>query len=141
MPVEVQTLDRGLGLCFLASGIVKVEEVLRSQEVPLELLTPARYVLVDFTLVELLDITGHDIRRIVNNDKRNVELRPDLVQAMLAPADLPFGLGRIYAALSEREGWATEIFRDRAAAEGWLRKQVSSDLTFDPDHPPSDVWL
>ena len=47
--------------------------------------------------------------------------------AILAPGDLAYGLMRMGAALSQRDGLRTEVFRTSAEAQAWL------DAPPDPD--------
>jgi hypothetical protein len=117
-----------------------LEEILQALDLPEDILRKASYGLVDFTLVEILDLTGKEVQQIVARDRYNAGKNPTLAQALIAPADLSFGMGRMYAALSERGGWATNVFRDRRPAEEWLRETVDPGLAFEADYPLKESW-
>ena len=40
---------------------------------------------------------------------------------LVAPADVAFGLARMWEILAEGIGWQTQVFREPAAAEAWAR--------------------
>lgn len=140
MAVLLQTLDGGLGLYFEASGHVSMKEFFQTYEIPREVLQKARYCLVSFTHVESMKLSGEEITQMVEQDQSNVITNPQLVQAIIAPKDLPFGLSRVYSSLSDSDGWPTGVFRDRETAEVWIKNETNSDLSFHPDHPPKESW-
>ena len=140
MPVQVQTLDGGLGLYFYPVGVLTVKEVLPALDIPENILRAARYSLIDMAGIQATDLTGAHVRRIVARDRENVSTNPDIVQAFLAPKELPFGLGRMYSALSEPGGWPTAAFRHRMDAEQWIREEVGLELTFEADYPLRERW-
>ncbi len=43
--------------------------------------------------------------------------------AVVAPADLPFGLSRMYEMLQSQSMNVLKVFRERAAAEAWIFEQ------------------
>jgi hypothetical protein len=45
---------------------------------------------------------------------------PGVRRAIVAPSDLMFGMGRMYATHAEREGQDVRVFRTLAEAEAWL---------------------
>ena len=45
----------------------------------------------------------------------------------MAPADNPFGLARMYEALSARVPWEFRVFRDEDSALAWLDDEGDSD--------------
>ena len=122
MPVDVRQLDGGLGIEMAPTGCVTihtVKEALRARE---PFLGQARYVLVDFSQTELLDISGEDVRMVVETDNADAVLYPLICQAIVGPVDLSFGIGRIYSALADEGPWPSRILRTRPEARAWLRE-------------------
>lgn len=77
--------------------------------------------LVDDTYVEHA-LSGDQIRELV--ERRSPNLDPDSKLAVVAPADVTYGVSRMHQLMSEhRRPLNIEVFRDRAAALAWLGKE------------------
>jgi hypothetical protein len=74
------------------------------------------------TLTDLSEVTEVDVESFAIAAAASTPLFAlGVRRAIVAPTDLLFGLARMYASHAERGGGQIHVFRDRAAAEGWLR--------------------
>lgn len=122
------TLD-GLGVIHRGEGIVAGAEVIAAAAEHYRLEERARrlrYGVVDFTNVTELQITAAEAQAIAEEDRLTAALAPDVAVAVIAPQDHVFGMSRMWETFAEATGWSTRVFRGRAEALTWLRKQVPS---------------
>jgi len=74
----------------------------------------------DTTLVEAIDVTADDIRRLSGVTEEFTKRGSPVKVAVVAPGDLPFGLSRMYELLQSQSMNVLKVFRERAAAEAWM---------------------
>ena len=82
-------------------------------------------------LNELTDLSLADFSKVTTAGLRNLADYTDNLfratgvaatrTAIYSPRDLPFGLARVYEVLAEGSPEDVRVFRDRSAAEAWLR--------------------
>lgn len=79
-------------------------------------------VLWDFSNCDVSALTSGDLFEFIDAAKKHAHLRPNGKSAFLCQEDLAFGLGRMYASLTEvnRHPIKNEIFRTREEALSWL---------------------
>jgi len=128
MRVEIRLLDNGLGILYTIVG--QAGQAAWAQAIVRRHIRSARYVIVDFTDADLSELGDSDVKGIVQGDRELASLNQDLVQAIVAPGDLSYGIGRMYASRIDGGAWPTQVFRVRDEAEAWLRTQLDEALTF-----------
>ena len=93
-----------------------------------------RYSLNDLSKATEADLSTAFIEEHARVCIRASEVNPDAVVALVAPADLEYGLGRMWEMLSYEISWETCAFRNREEAKMWIRERVKerwniTDLT------------
>jgi hypothetical protein len=83
---------------------------------------PTKFLLWNLSQADLSNITGDDLRHILEVSNTLCKHRKHGKTAILAPSDLPFGLGRQYAILGELYDNPVHIesFRSYDMAIAWL---------------------
>jgi hypothetical protein len=124
MPATLTTIDGGRGYRLTGAGVLTAAEIIAIKdgvEADPALPRDLAYWLVDLSRVTELRLTAHDVRAIVAVDRRLARLMPSAVVAVVAPADVVFGLARMWEVLAEGIGWQTQVFREAGAAAAWVR--------------------
>lgn len=83
-----------------------------------------KYGYVDFSQVSELRVTAAEVQILADENRKTAALTPTAVVAVVAPLDHAFGISRMWETLMDASNWTTRIFRDRADALAWLRKQI-----------------
>ena len=121
MPLEVSW--EPLGAVFRFSGVVSDEDVIAAnREVYANPLLPAmKYQIVDFSLVEKINVSSATVRELASFDLRAAEINPDVKVAVITSAPLTRGLSNVYALTHESMGgrWAVQIFEREEDARAW----------------------
>jgi hypothetical protein len=85
--------------------------------------TGPRFVVLDYTAVEQLDVDRSDVERTVTQDRAVARaMLPDLAAAAVAPEAMTYGVARMWEVGMQSTGWQTTVVRSRAEALGWLAK-------------------
>ncbi len=136
MPIDIRYLDEGRGVLWKAYGHLSGKEVMETNtEVHSEpeRMKSYRYVLVDLTDVESVQISNNELVRIVAQDELAARSRPQSVVAIAAPTDVMFGISRMWEAHVDQLGWDTAVFRTRREADQWIvetvRRLFSEEVT------------
>jgi len=74
----------------------------------------------DTTQIEAMDVTADDIHRLSSVTEQFTSRGNPVKVAIIAPADLPFGLSRMYEMLQSQSINILKVFRERPAAEAWI---------------------
>jgi len=97
-----------------------------------EKLKQVKYILVDLTLVDALNLPYRDMELIAQGDMRLAQnATPGVLCAVAAPRDLGFGLARMWQVLAEKTKWETMVLRSRAEAEAWIRERAHEKFGLD----------
>jgi hypothetical protein len=89
--------------------------------------------LADFTSAETFDVSTERLDQLARVTPFSERSR----RAYLAPQDLAFGLGRMFAAFAALKGKGEiQVFRMRAEALAWLNAGLPTDRWVGPDDPP-----
>jgi hypothetical protein len=128
--VTVTEIANGHGVEFFCSEQVDIQQLCESK---LDLtarfpsLASWYFAIVDLSEVAELDVTPENIHLLVKQDIEVAKVvRPALPLAIVAPEALTYEISRIWQAVSASTGWESKIFRERSAAETWLRHRVSA---------------
>lgn len=81
----------------------------------------ARYVICDFTQAGAFDVSPEDVDLIVAQDRRAMESHPSLMEAVVAPRPVVFGLARMWQTKVEDVRPQTAVVKTRAEAVTWLQ--------------------
>jgi hypothetical protein len=126
MPIEVRSVQNGMGRIWVCRGLLRGRELIANNEQILESkrYEGVRWVLVDYTDTTL-EISAQEVRAIKYQDDRLAAVLPELVTAVVVPSDYAFGMARMWEMMTERPGWSARSFRKRTEAEIWLREEVT----------------
>ena len=121
MPYEVSR--EPLGVVHRFSGVVSDEELIAAtEEVTASPLLPAmKYLIVDFSMIEKLDVSSAAVRLVADLDRRAAETNPDVKVAIITSAVFLRGMSNMYALEHEATGgsWTTEVFEREEDARAW----------------------
>lgn len=127
MPYLTTYTDNGRGVQKMGHGLVTGAEIFSSavQESSDEERTRRlQYGLIDFSNVREFLVTPSDIRRIVEVNRKTAALTPEACIALVAPAELPYAMSRLWHTLSDDLAWTSYVFHTRSDALAWLRKEL-----------------
>ena len=97
----------------------------------------ARYVLCDFTDAGAFDVSPEDVDTIVEQDRRAMESHTSLLEAVIAPRPLLFGLSRMWQAKVDVVRPHTTVVKTRAEAVKWLQGAGLKDVLADDERSVS----
>ncbi len=121
MPYELSW--EPLGVVFRFSGVVSDEELIASNgEVYTSRLFPAmKYQIVDFSIIEKLDVSSAAVRSVADSDRRAAETNPDVKVAIITSDPFVRGMSNMFALHHEARGgsWTTELFEREEDARAW----------------------
>ena len=90
---------------------------------------PGMDFVADFTLGTLADFSTEDMKRVAVHGRRiALDWGPHRT-ALVAPADVAYGMSRMFQMLGTRPGLTLQVFRDLEEAEAWLREDPPADRT------------
>lgn len=81
--------------------------------------------LLDLTAVNEVRLSAGQVYQIAEARRAAVARRRPFRTAILAPAPIPYGMGRMYEVLMEGTAAEAAVFRDAAGAAGWLGVPVA----------------
>ena len=81
----------------------------------------AAYVLCDFTEGGKFDIPSSDVDRLVEQDKGEISRHPYLLEVVIAPQSLVYGLARMWQTKVNTVRPHTAVVRTRDEAVAWLK--------------------
>ena len=135
MACEVAFVQNGLGLLFIASGLLTRSDLIESKNRLLESrerIKQCVYAIVDLFGVSSTELSASDVADIAEHDERIAAvIKPGAIVAIMAPKDSDYGLGRMWETLAENTGWETKVFRSREQGSAWLRARVREKFAFD----------
>ena len=112
MPVQINIIDDGNGIEYLATGVVTGKEIIEANQkthTP-DILHPAKYKIVDRTGCTDYRVTEENIRTLSQQDLRASQINNDIVIVLVSQTPLQFGMTRMWQAHIEKTGLRTEIF-------------------------------
>ena len=133
MPWTTQYFPNGAALCF--EGTTTGEEVYRSKVEVFAHDFPERprFILCDFTPVDVFAVTPTDVDRIVELYRRAERQVTEFSVAVVAPKPLEYGLARMWEISVESAGFRTSVVHTRPEALHWLAARGVKPL------PPDDI--
>ncbi len=122
MPVKHDVTSDG-GILHEGLGILTGAEcldALRATYSSDETIRAIRYRLVDLTAVERVEISENEVIQIATIDSDAVRINPDMIIAAVAPADVVFGMVRMWQAYLMEPAPKFEVFRSMEPCREWL---------------------
>ncbi len=126
MPIERKRLDGG-GSLFVGTGTLTGTDILTAINAVHQTEEKTRAVvfqIADFRLVEKVEISAEDVKRISERDKLTATINPNLISAVVAEKDIVFGMSRMWQAYTDEVSVVTAVFRSMDEAEIWVAEQI-----------------
>jgi hypothetical protein len=114
-------------MLYLCTGMVTGNDFLAastSLRASEERLKKLRYVVVDMTRMESLDLSFTDLKKIETNDRLTARINPDGVVAIVVDKDIPFNVVSAWDIRTPDISWEKRIFRTKDEAYDWVRTKV-----------------
>ena len=127
MPVEVHTINDGVGLHFIYSGELRHRENRRVNGI---LTNNPQFENSRFSIIDNLAVTKHlitsaEIRTSADFCLQRSQVVPKYIVAVIAGSNLSYGLGRMWQMLSESMPWSVRVFHDDEADQvhTWISQE------------------
>lgn len=141
MRLTLEFMDAGRGVRLSTDGNVPGRLMVRAHRSfareHLERFARCRYWYSDHSRVSGLHWTAADASEIAFISEALARVNPGLVIANWVPADLAFGMARMWEALASEVGWRVLTGRTAEPLHDWLSEQVGA--TVDPLAAPELV--
>ena len=140
MPVDVTFCPDGIGVVWTSRGKLSARDLLDADDVIAadpERLERLRYLLVDHTHAEGMDVSADDIRSLAGRGLRSNQIVERAWIAIAAPDLIMYGMTRMWEIVS-RASFESHVARSREEAVTWLREQVREALSVEIELPPAD---
>lgn len=113
------------GVDIIFAGVVHVAEVITANHEFWEhdYAPTFEYVIWDMTAVTQLDLSTAEIHRVADDDSHFAPGHRELIQVIVAPTDLMFGISRMWEAFTETADFASMVVRTRGEAIELLRSR------------------
>ena len=118
MPIDFDILPQIRAIHLRATGVVTLEEILIYEErICMDpAFDPTYTEVIDMRQVEKLDLSHAEVATMVGYEQGHDRYAGVRQVALVAPADLEYGLARMYEMLGDESPMQTEVFRDMAEA-------------------------
>ena len=130
MTVSIAVQSDGESVLLVAAGSLTSEELLQANRAffssHMEAFRRCRTWLSDYSEASLDAVSREVIEELAYIAVGASRENRDLLVALIVPRDLPFGLARMWEALSDGTGWKTKAFRSEAEAREWLEVETSA---------------
>jgi hypothetical protein len=129
MPYLTEVIDEGRGILHIGSGILHGEEIISSAQRILKMVKEGfspQFALTDLSNVSEFNISSDEISRNADLNIMISRYVPSVRVAIIALSSHVYGIARMWQMHSDKTGWVIEIFRDREAANKWLKGTASS---------------
>jgi len=133
MPIKIDYVDGKRGVILTCTGVVTGAEVIDvNKEIYRrdETAAPLLYQLIETDGLTGVNISTRELHDIADQDVAASRTIPNSVIAIYVSQDLPYALARMWQVFVERSGWETNVFRERAEAEAWLKAEVAARFGF-----------
>ncbi|OGQ98079.1 MAG: hypothetical protein A2521_07170 [Deltaproteobacteria bacterium RIFOXYD12_FULL_57_12] len=128
MPVGIEYVQDGIGVVLFHEGVVTGEELINaiSRVYADERYPRLKYWIGDRTSCTEFVPDTNSFEKIAELNKKESARNPGMLLALVSPTNLQYGMSRMLQHLAEGCLFRTEIFRDRASAEKWIQKELTS---------------
>jgi hypothetical protein len=127
MPYEITYLETDGGVLTRYYGIVTDSDIMNSMKERFssdDKVSSYRYAITDCTNVEKFDVSPEVMKESAEVSKKVSRINKNIAVVAIMPADLEFGMGRMWQAYSYVTGWKTGIVRTKDEAEVWLKENL-----------------
>ena len=127
MTIDIKYLDDGEGIEIIASGTVTGREIIEKHK---EIYSPEnlkrqKYQVIDRTECREYNVSDEEVQEIADIDIAAAKTNPNIIIAVIAPTDMQYGVSRVWQVYVAESKFLTEVFRDRASADKWLKKKLA----------------
>jgi hypothetical protein len=129
MPYSTEFIDGGRGVIHLGEGVLTGDELIAGSLLVRERAEREgriEYGLTDLSAVIEFRASPKDLRRLADAQMTLARIIPRGISAVVATSEHIFGMARMWEAYAEDTHWAIRVFRDREAAELWLRETIEA---------------
>jgi len=128
MPISFKVLPEVKAIHVKCTGVVSMEEILDHEvAVVIDPRFDATFTeIIDLSSAERLDLSHQDMGNIVDYENSHQRYVGNRKVAFVGPADVEFGLGRMYQMMEDGSPMETRVFRDLGAACEWAGLAVSN---------------
>lgn len=122
MPIEINDLENGKGIEYLASGTLTGREIIEAnrQVYRPDILEHLDYKVIDRTRCEKYEVTSGEIRSIVEQDVEASARKPGLVILLVSITQVQYGMSRMWQTLTHEANLDVRHFRSRAEADACI---------------------
>ena len=140
MPITAHYVNNNTGSVFEFNDVVSTREFVETFEahfnLPDEKFLPLRFSLLDLTNIRKVEVTVDAIQGMGLVARKAYDRNAEGIVAFAASSDLTYGLAKVWLAWTRPKAWVTNVLRDRASAEQWLREELEArygmaDVSFD----------
>ena len=130
MPIQINILDDGEGIEFIASGIVTGEEIIEAnrkiytREKPLRM----KYEIIDRTHCTEYRVSSEEVQILADQLRMAAKINPNYLIAVVSTTDLQYGVTRMWQAYVDDLDIKTKAFRDRKSAEQWIQEELKQSV-------------
>jgi len=117
MPIFIQYMEDN-GVVFKGEGIVTFEDFYGANALiysSKKKIKEISYQMVDLDSIDKIELSNDELEQVAHQDKDAFGVNPDMRIAIIGPADITFGLARVWDAYACQmdSAQACEIFRNR----------------------------
>lgn len=128
MPIDRTYFEEQALIVTTATGLVTNEDFLENSNLQMAVLAESshyRFILADWSQVEKIDTSVAAIQTSARQLASAIKINPrNGFFAIVAFADITYGLARMWQAWAEEIDWEIQLFRTREEAEHWLNEKM-----------------
>jgi len=125
MPYTTEVIDNGKGVLHTGSRTVTGQDLIASAATLLQQIKNGlrpEYGFTDLSGVTDFTVTSGEIERNADLNKEIARLCPSVRVAIVASADVVYGMARKWQAHVDESGWTSMVFRTKEEAAEWLKQ-------------------
>ncbi len=127
MPIKIKYTEDGLGIKYIAYGLVTGNDIIEANKdiYSRKDFSNYRYKIADRTECTEYRVNGSEVRVIADQEKEAAKINSDFIVALISKSDNQYGMTRMYHAYMGDEGFLSEVFSDEKSAVAWINKQLN----------------
>jgi len=124
MPVQINTLQDGIGIEFISSDVVTGKEIIEANKkiYTRENLLRLKYKIIDRSTCTDYHVTPGEIKIIANQDIEASKINKNIVIVLVSPTALQYGMTRMWQVYADDIGFQSKIFKDRESAYEYINE-------------------
>jgi hypothetical protein len=126
MPIEIQFTDDNIGINFCAVGEVSGKEIIEhlKEFYQSDVFPSLKYWIVDREKCVKYDVSANEVNEIAKISRDAAKKNPDLLEIIISPTDLQYGVSSMYEAYLGDDSFKTIVVRDKQPAKECLKKET-----------------